>query len=258
LLRNKSHPTTIKYLAQLNSCVADENLLCYRRRMACCVVGENQKVMEYVESQVRARRKLRDLAAEIGIGKSSISRHMCDCVGRREAVKHHRERKINLVSCRVITAWPIEGGFRFTLQTEYDSHGQGVEKYCSTNEVVEVPAAELRESDVFIVVTYDKAREPRNLKALSPDEPDAAPVETEPDADELPAVPESVVRDDTFLVTAPEPTPTPCEHVMVRVSGDISRCVNCGHQTEPFSVRGVSRKSFENQHQRRNTFGRFG
>jgi hypothetical protein len=121
--------------------------------MACCVVGENQAVMTYVEAQVRNRRKLRDLAVEVGIGKSSLSRHWRDCVARREAVKHGRERKINLVNCRVLTAWPVvEGGFKFTLQTEYDAHGSAVENYLSTNVTVEIPAAELRESDVLLPV----------------------------------------------------------------------------------------------------------
>jgi hypothetical protein len=230
--------------------------------MACCIVGENLQTMEYIESQIRARRKLRDLAAEIGIGKSSLSRHMRDCVRRREAVKHSRERKINLVNCRVITAWPEEGGFKFTLQAEFDSHGGPVENN-STNEVVEIPATELRESDVIVNVSYQQAREPRKPQALAPDEPDAEEVsELSVAADDkltdAPCEEIKVAADDLETVKA---TPTPCEHVMVPISSGIERCQLCGFQKNEFQTVGQSRKAYEERNRdvfsRRPRFGRF-
>jgi hypothetical protein len=238
--------------------------------MACCVVGENQTVMTYVEAQVRNRRKLRDLAAEIGICKSSLSRHMRDCVQRREAVKHSpRAQKINLISCRVITAWPIEGGFKLTVQTEYGSYGQAVENYGSTSEVVEIHANELRSTDVLCVVRYDSAREARNPKALSPEEPvveevselsvaaddklsDATPCEDSKTVDN--------VHTKNLVAAAPEPTP--CQHVMVPISSGISRCQLCAFQENAFQVTGVSRKWHEERQRdifsKRPRFGRFG
>jgi hypothetical protein len=237
--------------------------------MACCVVGENQAVMTYVEAQVRNRRKLRDLAAEIGICKSSLSRHMRDCVQRREAVKHSpRAQKINLISCRVITAWPVEGGFKLTLQTEYDSYGQAVENYGSTSEVVEIAANELRQSDVLCVVRYDSAREARNPKALAPDEPVAEESATVAD---LGISESSVAADDTSSapesepVTAKLPTvgnlPTECQHIMVPISSGIERCQLCGFQKNDFQTVGMSRKQYEERSRdvfsRRVKFGRF-
>jgi ribosomal protein S14 len=238
--------------------------------------------MTYVEAQVRNRRKLRDLAAEIGICKSSLSRHMRDCVGRREAVKHSpRAQKINLISCRVVTAWPIDGGFKLTLQTEYDSHGQAVENYGSTNEVVEIHANELRSTDVLCVVRYDSAREARNPKALVPDEPVAEEVsETNVDnihvrSDAAPcAVGDREIKGcNTTINSEREPVTAAenqgdnitlkkeCEHIWRDIAAGVKRCQNCAEQRNDFQTVGMSRADWDKKNNRRGGIpgmGRFG
>ena len=179
--------------------------------MACCIVGENETVMAYIEGQVVRHRKLRDLQVETGISKSSISLHVRRCLPKREALKHRTERKVNLTSARIITAWPAQAGpSRYTLQVEYDSRGRAVEHpRTDDGEPIEIPENQLRESDVVISISYE-AVEPRNLQ-LQADPLDAA---SEPAAEVAEEVsPQTRLPDPPKTILVANENETPCAHI---------------------------------------------
>jgi hypothetical protein len=128
-----------------------------RTDQVCSLCSAPESVRDYVEAQVRARRKLRDLEREVAFSKSVISKHMRTHVPKREAFRHNAIKKINMSGRRTIIEWPEVPGFArhiFTLQSELDDDGRSIERPRGT--VIEILEKDLRESDVIIRVSFEE------------------------------------------------------------------------------------------------------
>jgi len=129
-----------------------------RTDQVCSLCAAPESVRDYVEAQVRARRKLRDLEEETAFSKSVISKHMRTHVPKREALKHRAIRKINLAERRLIVEWPEIPGFArhiYTLQAEHDDGGRPIERPRGTG-VIEILEKDLRANDVLMRVSFEE------------------------------------------------------------------------------------------------------
>jgi hypothetical protein len=73
------------------------------QRCSLCSAPEGVRV--YVESQVKAHRKLRDLEREVSFSKSTISKHMRRCIPKAQA-HEHRHRMHIAHDALIFVLWP--------------------------------------------------------------------------------------------------------------------------------------------------------
>jgi hypothetical protein len=216
----------------------------------CSVCALSAVHLAAVENELANGKKFRDVAQACGISKSALHRHWVGCRARRRLAEL-KQRKMG-VEGKCVVLWP-EGYGEIACSVATPRGGGCVAFDVST----------LAENDVVIRVTFADAIAAREYG--EPEE-DAAPVEVESDADaepDLSRVDNVNPAKEKKESPAPEPTPLECAtHNMVRVSGDIQRCVNCGHQTQPAVIVGVSRDYVQRKRGAsfadKKLFGRFG
>jgi hypothetical protein len=126
------------------------------QQCSLCVAPEN--IRAFIESQVKARRKLKDLEFETGFDDSVISRHMRKCVPAREA-REHRDlrRKINFAGRRYVVAWP--DGHYSVQADERNPKDSGKT----------IPVTEVSDHDIVIGVSFEPAVSPRPLEPENPE-----------------------------------------------------------------------------------------
>ncbi len=234
--------------------VCEENFRCYPAGMSrgvcsvCSLPSDARDCGEKMISEGKKQYREIVLLSPNGPSKSAWHRHMTGCYRRRRF--YGIGKPASKAEERLITQWP-NGSFTLDGQpfTATFRHGDVVLKIVYEQKEIRNPAA---------LIDAARAEDAERFPPIAMEETRAAPV-VEVEADVSPQTtlsepPEFIVVADDNIPT----TPKPCEHVMVRVSGDVRRCVNCGHQEQPPTVVGVSRAEYFAQRQRRSTFGRFG
>jgi hypothetical protein len=234
----------------------------------CSVCALPSDLRAHGEELIVQGKQYREVAALCagGVSKSSWFRHMQNCYRARRF--YGIGQRAGKEAFRLIVEWP---------DTKLTLDGQPFTATFRQGDIVLRDAYEQTEvrklgnpSALITPTMIDEAT--REYLALFPDAKIA-----EHEAPAVEEASECVAADDTFSdaapcevgepVTAAENKPcvtsfkSECEHVMVRVSGDISRCVNCGHQEQPPVIVGVSRAWYDKQHNRRGAIrgmGRFG
>jgi hypothetical protein len=119
-----------------------------RTDQKCSICKADENVRAAVESLLQNKTKLDDVARESGFSRAALSRHSRKHM-LRHALNRHREMKMNLDGCRIVTQLPTARAGFFTLHTvETNSRGRTVVRY--------LRAEELKPDDVLQVVSYEK------------------------------------------------------------------------------------------------------
>lgn len=124
-----------------------------RTDQKCSICKANETVRAAVEQALQNKQKLDDLARESGFSRAALSRHSRKHM-LRHALTRHRDMKMNLDGCRVVTQMPMPGrpGFFHLTVIESDRFGRAHLRY--------IAAEEMKPDDVLQVVTYDEPLPP--------------------------------------------------------------------------------------------------
>jgi hypothetical protein len=228
-------------------------------RGQCSVCALPSDVRSYGEEMLATGKKqYREIVAMSpgGASKSSWHRHMQNCFRR---ARFYNVGKPKGSFERLIVVWP-NGEMALGSDSFTGKFRDGDVLLRVTYEEVAIrklgnPAALITEALIDEANAEHRERFPES-RFFWEKESDAAPCEVGD---------RETIVDNIHNCSEPAPganLPTECEHVMVRVSGDISRCVNCGHQEQPPVIVGVTRAWHEKQKRsifaKIPKFGRFG
>jgi hypothetical protein len=120
--------------------------------LACSVCSLPHDVLAAVNAALSRHEKLRKIAEFSGRSKSALSRHSITCLPRAVMLAHKaKSHAAANAPHRLIVDWRVEGSRpRFTLGDK------------------PISASELKETDVLLVVHYQKIAAYKNPRALTP------------------------------------------------------------------------------------------
>lgn len=212
----------------------------------CQVCDADAQVREAVEALLNKRVSLRKIQKQSGFDKSVLSRHGSHTIN--PLLERHRQSRLGKGKfARVITKW-FDPRMFLQQSAGHDTNA----------EPVTIAESQLKANDVVVRIelTASAVRNPAALQSASrflsalAAETNPKPVETTQDTAE-PSLPDPaetiapvpIAREQSQPEKAVEPENN-CSHEMHKVSGDIERCIHCGHQEQPFTVKGFTHEEY--------------